>query len=304
VQFTIDVVIPTYNRPAAAAHVAAAVRTQLDKNDKLYVVWQGGAKPVIEASENVHLVRFFPPGLAAARNAGVRAGRGDIVVFLDDDVAVEPGLVAAHRGAYKTPGVGAVAGSLDDPDFLPGSPTVSSFDETTGRLVQNFCGKESGPTISVMGANMSFLRKALEGVGLFDENFLHNALFEEVDTAFRLRAAGYAIWYCREAHVKHLHATDGGCRADGRAAYLYHQFANTAYFAARHAPKKYRRSWFAFWKHRLEYESRRRVLWMRHDPVLVTAGLLGGCGGILRYVLWGRRAMRRTMRRLALGVMP
>ena len=136
---------------------------QLNKNDMLYVVWQGGARPDIEASDNVRLVRSSPPGLAAARNAGVRAGRGDIVLFLDDDVAVGPGLVEAHRGAYQNPGVGAVAGSLDDPDFVPGGPAVSSFDETTGRLVQNFCGKESGPTISVMGANMSFLQEGPRG---------------------------------------------------------------------------------------------------------------------------------------------
>jgi GT2 family glycosyltransferase len=287
----VDVVIPTYKRPGAAAKVAAALRPQLDCGDMLYVVWQGEERPPIEPSKNVRCVRSSPPGLPAARNTGVRAGRGDIVLFLDDDVEIEPGLVEAHRAAYESPLVGAVAGSLDDPEFPPDEATTATFDDTTGRLVQNFCGKTSGPTISVMGANMSFSRTAIEGIGMFDENFLHNALFEEVDAAFRLRAAGFTVWYCSEARVRHLRERNGGCRADGRAAYLYHQFANTAYFAARWAPPRYRRSWLAFWKYRLEYETRRPVLWMRHDPVLVAAGILGACGGIARYAFKGGRAV-------------
>ncbi len=285
---TIDVVIPTYNRPDNARRVAAAVKAQLGAQDALYVVWQGSRRPHVDESANATCVRNDPPGLPAARNAGVKAGRGDIVLFLDDDVDVYPGLVEAHRRSYKNPAVGAVAGSLDDPNFPGGDDAPASFDETTGRLVQNFCGKKSGLTVSVMGANMSFRRAALEGIGLFDENFLRNALFEEVDAAFRVRAAGYVVWYCREAHVKHLRETGGGCRSDSKPVYLYHQFANTAYFAARHAPKRYRGSWLTFWKHRLEYESRRRFLWMRHDPLLVLAGILGACGGIVRHTLWGR----------------
>jgi GT2 family glycosyltransferase len=252
------------------------------------VVWQGNLKPVIDTSETVRLIGSAPAGLPAARNKGVRAGTGDIVLFLDDDVVVYSGLLEAHRSAYDNPAIGAVAGSLEDPNFVPTDPIIASFDETTGMLFQNFCGPDSGPTISVMGANMSFRRNALEKIGLFDENFLHNALFEDVDAAFRIRSAGYVVWYCSNAHVKHLRETQGGCRSDSRPEYQYHQFANTAYFAVRHAPAQRRRLWYTYWKYRLEYESRRRMLWMKHDPVLVIAGILGACCGIIRYGLRGR----------------
>jgi GT2 family glycosyltransferase len=287
---TIDVIIPTYNRPRGAEQVAASIRRQLGAGDTLCVVWQGNSKPSIDITETSRLVGPARAGLPAARNAGVRATKGDIILFLDDDVVVDAGLLEAHRSAYDNPTVGGVAGSLDDPNFVPTNPIVASFDETTGRLFQNFCGVDSGPTISVMGANMSFRRTALEKIGLFDENFLHNALFEEVDAAFRIRGAGYVVWYCSNAHVKHLRETQGGCRSDSRLEYMYHQFANTAYFAARHAPARYRRSWYTYWKYRLEYECRRRSLWMKHDPLLAAAAILGACSGIARYALWGKRS--------------
>ncbi len=286
---TIDVVIPTLGRPASAARVVSAVSPQLGSGDTLCVVWQGTAKPAIIETGMVRLVRSAPPGLPRARNAGIRFGRGDIVLFLDDDVDPHPGLLTAHRNGFLNPLVGAVAGRLDDPLFTPDNEEIAAFDETTGRLLQNFCAKERGFTISVMGANMSFRRTALDAIGLFDENFLHNALREEVDAAFRLRAAGYKILYCPLARVTHLREPDEGCRSDPKPLYLYHEFANIAYFGARHAQKKYWRSWFTYWKYRLEYESRKRVLWLKHDPLLVATGALGACAGAMRFALRGRK---------------
>jgi GT2 family glycosyltransferase len=289
VTLTIDVIIPTYNRPESAANVAASILPQLGPGDALYVVWQGSQKPVLPEAPALHLVHSAPPGLPRARNAGVRAGRGDIVLFLDDDVEVGPALLVNHRAVYADADVGAVAGRLDDPLFTPADESIASYDETTGALKQNFCQDRSGYTISLMGANMSFSRTAIESIGLFDENFLHNALREEVDAAFRLQRTGRKIRYCPAARARHLREASGGCRDDKRATYLFHEFANYAYFAARHAPRKYWQSWFTYWKYRLEYETRKKVAWMRHDPWLVAAGAFGACMGIVRYVLWGKK---------------
>jgi GT2 family glycosyltransferase len=288
VDTSIDVIIPTFCRPLLAEKLALSLVPQLSENDHIYVVWQGRDKPDIGETENVHMLRSSPASLPRARNAGVRAGKGGIVLFLDDDCAAMPGLLDNHRKAYGDHAVGAVAGRIDDPLFGRKDDVASFYDETTGRLQQNFCVEKSQYTISVMGANMSFLRDALCAIGLFDENFKHNAWWEEVDAAFRLRNAGYAIWYCHLAPVRHLREKGGGCRVDGKRAYLYHQFANTAYFAARHCKKKYRGSWFTYWKYRLEYETRKNMLWLRHDPGMVLAGILGALAGIVRYALWGR----------------
>jgi hypothetical protein len=134
-----------------------------------------------------------------------------------------------------------------------------------------------------MGANMSFLRSALTGIGGFDERYRSNALWEEVDCCLRLLAAGHALWYCADAKVKHCREDSGGCRGDrGKGRYLYHQFANTAYFASRFAnPENYGR-WFTFWKYRLEYFTRTEK---GRDFIGVSAGMVGAAGGIVRFLV-------------------
>jgi len=283
VETSIDVIIPTYNRPLRAEILALSLVPQLSESDRIIVVWQGNAKPDIRETGNVRLLHVGAASLPRARNAGIRAGRSDLVLFLDDDVTVEPGLLDAHREAYSVPSIGAVAGRIDDPLFDMKDNRPASFDESTGRLTQNFCVDKSQFTVSVMGANMSFRRQALVAVGMFDENFTHNALWEEVDAAFRLRKAGWAVWYSHSAMVHHLRDMHGGCRTDAALAYCFHQFANTAYFAARHCAGNFRKSWFTYWKYRLEYESRKKILWFRHDPLMVTAGMAGAVVGILRH---------------------
>jgi GT2 family glycosyltransferase len=293
VDTSIDVIIPTYQRPLRAERLIGSLVPQLSENDRILAVWQGNHKPHIRETETIRLLRSDPPSLPKARNAGIRAGKNDVVLFLDDDVLTTPGLLDGHRKAYADASVGAVAGRIDDPLFDRKEDLPASFDETTGRLVQNFWVDKSQYTVSVMGANMSFRRQALVAVGLFDENFKHNALWEEVDAAFRVRNAGWRVWYCHTALVHHLRDAAGGCRVDPVLRYCFHQFANTAYFAARHCAPANRKSWFTYWKYRLEHESRKHILWFRHDPLMVSAGLIGAVAGILRHAFVRSFSLRR-----------
>jgi GT2 family glycosyltransferase len=281
----IDIIIPTVERPDFIGPLVRSLEKLLMAGDRVYVVWQGKHKPAFEENGSVRFIHCALPNLPKARNRGIAEGSNDIVLFLDDDVEVlNAEFLEAHRNAYSNANIGAVAGFVDDPLFVKGSASCSTFDETTGEIKQNFSLSQAQDTISMMGANMSMRRKAIEGISGFDERFKGNALWEEIDCAFRLRAAGWTIRYCPEAKVRHVRENSGGCRRAGPIIYTYHQFANTAYFAARHAPRVHYRSWMRFWEYRLEFISRRRLLWLRHDPLLVGAGIAGAIGGIVRYL--------------------
>ena len=61
----------------------------------------------------VRYVEEHRPGLACARNAGLRAARGELVAFTDDDVIVDPAWLPAIRAAFAaSPEVDCVTGLI------------------------------------------------------------------------------------------------------------------------------------------------------------------------------------------------
>src|SRR3954453_13623567 len=98
----LTVVIPTLCRPAQLARALERL------GGAEVVVSADAAEPDIERVRRLAAgrtrVQAKVPGVSAARNAGWRAARGDVVLFLGDDILAEPGLLAAHgRGHEKGP---------------------------------------------------------------------------------------------------------------------------------------------------------------------------------------------------------
>ena len=65
---------------------------------------------VVDRFPRIRYVLESRPGLDCARNAGVRNSRGDIIAFVDDDVAVHPDWVARIAESFEDPKVTAVTG--------------------------------------------------------------------------------------------------------------------------------------------------------------------------------------------------
>jgi glucosyl-dolichyl phosphate glucuronosyltransferase len=106
-------------------------------------------------------------GLADARNTGVSRAHGDVVVFLDDDAAAEPGWLAGHLRAYTHAAV-VGAGGVVLPEWECGEP--SWFPREFGWVVGcSYVGlpDSATPIRNPIGANMSFRRHVIEEVGGF-----------------------------------------------------------------------------------------------------------------------------------------
>lgn len=108
-----DVVIPTFNAPAA--RLAAAVRSAraCDGISRVIVV-DDGSHPVTGACEGCELIRQDNTGPSAARNRGLEASDSAWVVFLDDDDELIPAGVAAMIAlAEKLDAVACVAARFE-----------------------------------------------------------------------------------------------------------------------------------------------------------------------------------------------
>jgi GT2 family glycosyltransferase len=281
---SVDIIIATYLRNEKIESLCSKLERELRSDDHIFIINQG-PDLTINNSEKITITRLGKPSLPAARNTGLLKSKADIVLFLDDDIVPMEGLLDAHRKSYDQSSIGAVAGCIDDPLFDRGQTVPSIYNEKTGELNQNFSLPESQITISMMGANMSFRRDVLIDIGGFDANYTGNALWEDVDCAFRTRSYGYDIWYCAEAKVIHERAEAGGCRNEKGNIYTYSLFSNAAYFACKYVPIKNAGSWLKFWKYRLEYLSRipdKKLL--RHDPSIIISASAGFFSGLIKYM--------------------
>jgi len=144
------------------------------------------------------------PGLARARNTGVREAAGRFLIFLDDDALVAPGWLAAYDRNFQR-GEAIVQGRIL-PRLLGSRPAWLTEDllERLGRTeAGSQCTVWTGP---LRGGNMGVARRVFEAVGLFRTDLGAGAAGLGEDTEFGLRAAaaGFRAAYAPEALAYHL----------------------------------------------------------------------------------------------------
>jgi len=117
---TITVVVPTRDRPAKLASCLAALEEARERCPFDAVVCDSSpgelAAPTEAAVAAYPWARYVAHDLVgpcAARNLGTREATGDVVVYVDDDVYVEPQAIAALADAVEAAPGAVVAGTLD-----------------------------------------------------------------------------------------------------------------------------------------------------------------------------------------------
>jgi glycosyltransferase involved in cell wall biosynthesis len=217
----VTVVIPTLDR---AAVLVDTVRDMLaqdfenyeivivdqsdDANDEVLKLFHGVTKP---------RVRYFKAdfrGLPQARNFGWRHARGDVVLYVDDDIRTDRDLVRRHFNCHVTTGASMVAGGIDEArgdSPLGGEP--GSFNWWTATPARHFNARTGQWCLHAPGGNFSIRREALQHLGGVDEILnVGAALYEESELALRHRLAGMKTWFEPSARLLHLAAPMGGCR--------------------------------------------------------------------------------------------
>ena len=154
---------------------------------------------------------------AAACNRGARAGQGEVVVLLNNDVYCRPDwlerLVAPLEAKPRTGSVACLlvqpGERLIDSVGLCADRTLAGFPRLAGQPVARACAaypRLAGPA----GAAAAYRRTAWEEVGGLDEAIF--AYAEDLDLALRLRSAGWDAAAAPEAVGMHLGSATHGHR--------------------------------------------------------------------------------------------
>lgn len=220
----ISCVIPTFNRnEVLCATIQMLLRQTVPAHEILVVDQSIRHEPetehALKAWAKQGAIRWLgqkEPNASLARNAGALAATGDVLLFLDDDILVEEGFLAAHAKNYENPSTVAVAGqvlegSRETVDDLP----ARAMNAETGWLYfpRNYTGRcETG---WMMAGNFSIRKQVFIEVGGMDAWYKRGAFREESDFAMRFAQKSYRFQYDPKASLYHLGmhgAPMGGCR--------------------------------------------------------------------------------------------
>jgi GT2 family glycosyltransferase len=215
------VILPTAGRPAYLDVALASIVPQATALGADVLVVDDGPGAATRAAAARHGARYVAHprslGLNAARNTGARETDAPLLAFVDDDVEVHAGWLAALivADAAQPADVGVFTG-----------PILARFDDHPLHL----CGREDPPITHLdlgphdrdaehaWGANMAVRRAALERVGPFDET--REMYGDEEEWQARLTAGGLRIRYVAGAALDHRRAGDDArISALARAAY-------------------------------------------------------------------------------------
>lgn len=104
----LSIIIPTHRRPVLLERALASIKSQASPLPYEIIVVADEADPATDevcqrllGPDDMKIRRNGPPGPASSRNVGIELASGRYIMFLDDDDAWEPGLLAQLAGLQE-----------------------------------------------------------------------------------------------------------------------------------------------------------------------------------------------------------
>ena len=204
----LSVVIPVHNGGSDFGRCLRRLRDSRGADFELIVVDDGSADGSAAAAEGAGarvLRHEAPQGPASARNAGARASAGEVVFFLDADVAVHPDTLARAASRFRDdPGLTALFGSYDDEPAAPGLVSrfrnlLHHFIHQQGRFVD-----DARPARTFWTGCGAIRRSAFLELGGFDPRLYTRPAIEDIEFGYRLTLAGHRTVLARDVQGTHL----------------------------------------------------------------------------------------------------
>lgn len=217
----VSIVVPAHN---AWAHTHLCLRAMLEHTAspsyEVILADDASTDDTVRASELLHGVTVVREGVQRGFvencNHAARVARGDYLMFLNNDTVVQPGwLEELVATGDNDPQIAIVGGKvLAEDGRLQEAGCVVFRDGTPAQFGRG--GHPVDPAFNyvkevdyVSGCCLLVRRQVWEQLGGFDELF-SPGYFEDVDLAFRARAAGKRVVYQPRAAVMHVEGISHG----------------------------------------------------------------------------------------------
>ncbi|MDG3005803.1 glycosyltransferase family 2 protein [Paludisphaera mucosa] len=205
---SLSVVVPVHNGGRDFERCLRRLRESSWARFELLVVDDGSTDdsgPVAVRHGASVLRHDRPLGPAAARNLGAEKATGELIFFLDADVAVHPDTI--ERGMTRfldDPGLTALFGSYDDRPLAPG--IVSRFRNLLHHYVhqQGDFVDDARPAHTFWTGCGMIRRAAFREFGGFDPRLYARPSIEDIELGYRLTRAGRKIVLARDVQATHM----------------------------------------------------------------------------------------------------
>ena len=183
--------------------------------------------------------------ISVSRNLGINLAFGEIIAFIDDDAVppsdwIENLLLPYFRYGAKCAGTGGTVRDMTKTGYpLQYNRGISNVvsDTIPIRLdnSNSYNDSQGWWYNSLMGANSSYRKEALQEINGYDEFFEY--FLDETDVCLRLIQAGYQIHYS-DVVVDHYPQPSHNRQDQKHLTCWYSLSKNTTYFALKHALNK------------------------------------------------------------------
>ena len=210
---TVDIVVPCYNVDHIIAQcIDSLLQQSYDKNTiAIYLVNDGSTDTTEEILDSfahhkqVHIILLESnSGLSTARNAGIKAGKGEVIFFLDSDMVVKQNWIESHILVLSEKGIVGVIGDSK----LPKSEAANSLDKYFYDKRRGARSVGEGEKIDFtyfLLNNTSIKRSVFEIIDFFDETITSYG-GEDTDLAIRLwEAYPNGLCFSSKAVSEHYH---------------------------------------------------------------------------------------------------
>jgi glycosyltransferase involved in cell wall biosynthesis len=198
----ISVIIPVYNGGENFRRCLLSLSESATHPDEIIVVADGDSDGSWRMAEefNTEILRLpTTGGPARARNMGAQKAKGDILFFVDADVAIAGDAINIVVEAFeRDPDLAAIFGSYDDEPFEP------NFLSQYKNLFHHYVHQTSSIDASTFWAACGAIRREIFfKMGGFNEGFRWPSI-EDIELGYRLKREGYSIKLLKDLNVKHL----------------------------------------------------------------------------------------------------